>query len=210
MNTLAEIFKYKIVAIVRGARAEDVLQIAGALQQGGIKLIEITMNSPKALEGIRAVSESLGDTMIVGAGSVLDAQTACNALEAGARFVLSPTVDTETIKITKRYGAVSIPGAFTPTEILKAFNEGGDIIKVFPISSVGPGYIKDVHAPLPQIPLMATGGIHLDNIRSYLEKGSEGIGLGSSLVDTKQVVNDIYLKELTKKAADFVSIANDF
>ena len=118
MNILSEIVDRKIIAIVRGSKAEDVLSIAKALNKGGIKLIEVTMNSPRALAVIEEVSNELKDEMIVGAGTVLDAQTARNALIAGAKFILSPNVDADTIKMTKRYGAISIPGAFTPTEIL--------------------------------------------------------------------------------------------
>lgn len=205
MNILSEILDHKIIAIIRGSKAEDVLSIARALNKGGIKLMEITMNSPKALSVIEEVSDELGDQVIVGAGTVLDAQTARNALLAGAKFILSPNVDTETIKMTKRYGAISIPGAFTPTEILKAFNDGGDIIKVFPAACVGPTYIKDIKGPLPQIPLLATGGINLDNISSYIKNGSAGVGLGSTLVNSKIAVNENYLNELTEKAIRFVN-----
>ncbi len=209
MNILSEILDHKIIAIIRGSKADDVLSIARALTQGGIKLIEITMNSPKALSVIEEVSYELGEGTIVGAGTVLDPQTARNALIAGAKFILSPNVDTETIKMTKRYGAISIPGAFTPTEILKAFGDGGDIIKVFPASCVGPTYIKDIKGPLPQIPLLATGGINLDNISSYIKNGSAGVGLGSDLVNSKVTVNEKYLNELTEKAIKFVNKVNE-
>ncbi len=209
MNILSKIIEHKIIAIIRGSKAEDVLSIARALNKGGIRLIEITMNSPKALSVIEEVSDELGDQVIVGAGTVLDAQTARNALLAGAKFILSPNVDTETIKMTKRYGAISIPGAFTPTEILKAFNDGGDIIKVFPASCVGPTYIKDIKGPLSQIPLLATGGINLDNISSYINNGSAGVGLGSTLVNSKIAVNEISLNELTEKAIQFVNKVNE-
>ena len=144
MNVLSKILKYKIVAIIRGSKASDVLSIAKALKKGGIKILEITMNSPSALSVIEELTCEFGDEVIVGAGTVLDPESARSALLAGAKFILSPTVDIETIKMTKRYGAISIPGAFTPTEILKAFESGADIIKVFPISCVGPAYIKDI------------------------------------------------------------------
>ena len=133
MNVLSKILEHKIIAIIRGSKAADVLSIAEALNKGGIKILEVTMNSPKALSVIEELTCKFGDKVIVGAGTVLDSETARSALLAGAKFILSPTVNIETIKMTKRYGAVSIPGAFTPTEILKAFENGGDIIKVFPI-----------------------------------------------------------------------------
>lgn len=204
MNTLTSIFENKIISIVRGAKPEDTLKIAKALRDGGIKLIEITLNSPNALESIELVSQELGEEMVVGAGTVLDPETARAALLAGSKFILSPTVHPETIKMTKRYGAVSIPGAFTPTEILTAFEVGGDIIKVFP-ASVGPGYFKDIRGPLPHIPLLPTGGITLENIAEFQKAGVVGFGIGSSLVDAKQEVNERYLIELTQKARSFVS-----
>jgi 2-dehydro-3-deoxyphosphogluconate aldolase / (4S)-4-hydroxy-2-oxoglutarate aldolase len=204
MQILSGILENKIVAIIRGSKPEHVLAIANALYEGGIKVLEITMNSPKALHVIEEVSGALGDKVLVGAGTVLDKETAREALLAGAKFILSPTVDIETIKMTKRYGAVSIPGAFTPTEILQAYENGGDIIKVFPASSLGPGYIKDIHGPLPQIPLLPTGGIDLTNIGAYIKAGAVGVGLGSALVNSKEEVNDAYLHLLTVKARRFV------
>lgn len=209
MNVLSKILKYKIVAIIRGSKASDVLSIAKALKKGGIKILEITMNSPSALSVIEELTCEFGDEVIVGAGTVLDPESARSALLAGAKFILSPTVDIETIKMTKRYGAISIPGAFTPTEILKAFESGADIIKVFPISCVGPAYIKDIKGPLKQIPLLATGGINLDNISAYINSGSSGVGLGSSLVNSKFEVNEEYLNELTEKAIKFVNKVNE-
>ncbi|MBO0999665.1 bifunctional 4-hydroxy-2-oxoglutarate aldolase/2-dehydro-3-deoxy-phosphogluconate aldolase [Bacillus sp. SD075] len=204
MNALTRIFENKIISIVRGAKPEDTLKIAKALRDGGIRLIEITLNSPNALESIELISQELGEEMVVGAGTVLDPETARAALLAGSKFILSPTVHKETIKMTKRYGAVSIPGAFTPTEILTAYEIGGDIIKVFP-ASVGPGYFKDIRGPLSHIPLLPTGGVTLDNIAEFQKAGVVGFGIGSSLVDAKQEVNERYLMELTQKAKSFVS-----
>ncbi|MFE4708381.1 bifunctional 4-hydroxy-2-oxoglutarate aldolase/2-dehydro-3-deoxy-phosphogluconate aldolase [Peribacillus simplex] len=204
MNTLTRIFENKIISIVRGAKPEDTLKIAKALRDGGIRLIEITLNSPNALESIELISQELGEEMVVGAGTVLDPETARAALLAGSKFILSPTVHLETIKMTKRYGAVSIPGAFTPTEILTAYENGGDIIKVFP-ASVGPNYFKDIRGPLSHIPLLPTGGVTLDNIAEFQKAGVVGFGIGSSLVDAKQEVNERYLMELTQKARSFVS-----
>jgi 2-dehydro-3-deoxyphosphogluconate aldolase/(4S)-4-hydroxy-2-oxoglutarate aldolase len=204
MNALSEILENKIIAIIRGANPNDVIRISQALCDGGIKLIEITMNSPNALSVIKQVSSELGDKVLVGAGTVLDAETARSAILAGATFILSPTVDIETIKLTKRYGAVSIPGAFTPTEILSAYEKGADIIKVFP-ATLGPNYIKDILGPLPQIPLLPTGGIDLENLNQYIDAGAVGCGIGSALVNTKHEITEEYLQQLTKKASQFVS-----
>jgi 2-dehydro-3-deoxyphosphogluconate aldolase / (4S)-4-hydroxy-2-oxoglutarate aldolase len=208
-HTLKSILDNKIVAIIRNANPKDVLKIANALYEGGVKVLEITLNSPNALTVIEELSSELGDQIVVGAGTVLDPETARSALLAGAKFILSPTLNIETIKMTKRYGAVSIPGAFTPTEILTAYENGGDIIKVFP-ASIGPSYIKDIRGPLPHIPLLPTGGVDLDNIKEFLHAGAVGFGIGSALVNTKNEVTDAYLEGLTKKARQFVSaVKND-
>jgi 2-dehydro-3-deoxyphosphogluconate aldolase / (4S)-4-hydroxy-2-oxoglutarate aldolase len=207
MSTLQKIVDHKLIAIVRGARPEDTLKIVQSLYEGGIRIVEITMNSPKALSAIEMVADEFGSKMAVGAGTVLDSETARSALLAGAQFILSPTLNAETIKLTKRYGAVSIPAAFTPTEILTAYELGGDIIKVFPATTLGPQFIKDIHGPLPQIPLLPTGGVGLHNIKEYLEAGAAGLGIGSSLVNTKQEVTEQYLVDLTEKAKQFVLAA---
>lgn len=207
MSALDFIKDNKVIAIVRGAEASDVLQIADALYEGGIRLLEITLNSPNAFEVIKNVKTKYGNEMLIGAGTVLDPESAQVALAAGAEFILSPTVNVDTIKLTKRHGAVSIPGAFSPTEILTAFEHGGDIIKVFPASS-GPGYIKDILGPLKQIPLLPTGGVNLENIAEFMRAGSIGVGLGSALVDTKKAVSDIYLRQLTAKSREFLEAIN--
>jgi 2-dehydro-3-deoxyphosphogluconate aldolase/(4S)-4-hydroxy-2-oxoglutarate aldolase len=210
MNALSGVLENKIIAIIRGANPNDVIRISQALKDGGIKLIEITMNSPNALSVIKQVSSEIGDKVLIGAGTVLDPETAKSAILAGATFILSPTVDIETIRLTKRYGAVSIPGAFTPTEILSAYQNGADIIKVFP-ATLGPNYIKDILGPLPQIPLLPTGGIDLKNLNEFIEAGAVGCGIGSALVNTKHEITEEYLQQLTKKASQFVSaIKSDY
>jgi 2-dehydro-3-deoxyphosphogluconate aldolase / (4S)-4-hydroxy-2-oxoglutarate aldolase len=203
MDVLSTIKQEKMIAIIRGSEPDDALAIAKALYEGGVRAIEITLNSPGALSSIEKIRSTLGDDLAVGAGTVLDPESARSALLAGAQFILSPSLNRDTIKMTKRYGAVSIPGAFTPTEILEAYESGGDIIKVFPASSLGPGFVKDIHGPLPQIPLLPTGGIDLTNIAEYIEKGAAGVGLGSSLVNSREAVTDEYLRELTEKARQF-------
>lgn len=146
--------------------------------------------------------------MLIGAGTVLDANMANEAIDAGACFIISPIVDEETIKATKARGAVSIPGAFTPTEIFKAYKLGGEIIKVFPASS-NVNYIKEIRAPLPQIPLMPTGGISLQNIREFRKAGAIAFGIGGSLVDAKQTINEEYLVKITDTAKEFVHLVNE-
>jgi 2-dehydro-3-deoxyphosphogluconate aldolase/(4S)-4-hydroxy-2-oxoglutarate aldolase len=203
MTPLSHIIENKLVAIIRGANPSDLMKIAEALHAGGIRTMEITLNSPGALASIEELAAGMAGRMLIGAGTVLDPETARGALLAGAQFIISPTLNKKTIRMTKRYGAVSIPGAFTTTEILKAYEHGGDIIKVFP-ASVGPKYFKDIAGPVPFIPLMPTGGVSQANIRDFQEAGAVAFGLGSSLVDAKQNVTDEYLQQLTDKARAFV------
>jgi 2-dehydro-3-deoxyphosphogluconate aldolase/(4S)-4-hydroxy-2-oxoglutarate aldolase len=203
MITLSHILDHKIVAIIRGAQPDDVLNIAQALFEGGVKLLEVTLNSPDALSAIDKVSSRMNAQVCVGAGTVLDAVMAKAAMNAGAQFIISPSLDIETIHATKQGGAISIPGAFSATEILAAFKNGGDIIKVFP-ASVGPNYFKDIRGPFPHIPLMPTGGVNLNNIREFQKAGAVAFGIGSALVDTTLKISDAYLKELTEKAKKYV------
>ncbi|MFC4559860.1 bifunctional 4-hydroxy-2-oxoglutarate aldolase/2-dehydro-3-deoxy-phosphogluconate aldolase [Virgibacillus kekensis] len=209
MDTFQRIKEHKLVAVIRGAKGDDVLSIAGALNEGGIHILEITADTPEVETLIRRVNEEFGDEMVVGAGTVLDPETARAAIMAGASFIFSPTVNVETIRMTKRYGVVSIPGALTPTEVLTAYENGADLIKIFPAGTVGPGYIKDIHGPLPHIPLMPTGSVDLNNVREYFEKGAVAAGLGSALVNTKRGVNPETLKEITDKARQFTDAIKD-
>lgn len=202
MNTLSQLLQHKIIAIIRGAQPADVLSIVQALYDGGVRAVEITLNSKDALQLINEISESLQDKMLVGAGTVLDEASAIKAIEAGAQFIISPSVDIETIKVTKQKGKVSIPGAFTATEIVTAYKAGADLIKVFPASN--PQYIKDLMGPLSHIPMVPTGGINLNNIKDFKKAGGVAFGIGSSLVDTKQTITKPYLEQLTATAKQFV------
>jgi 2-dehydro-3-deoxyphosphogluconate aldolase/(4S)-4-hydroxy-2-oxoglutarate aldolase len=207
MNTLSEILKYKIVAIIRGASPGDILEIANALYKSGIRCMEITLNSEDALQAIQNIARQMEGRILVGAGTVLNAASAADAIAAGAKFIISPITDIETITKTKELGAVSIPGAFTPTEIFKAYTAGGDIIKVFPGSS-GPGFIKEILAPLPHIPLMPTGGVSLENISDFKKAGAVAYGIGKALVDTKQKITETSLQQIKANAQKFISAVN--
>ena len=209
MDTLARILEEKIVAIIRGAQPDDVLPIAKALAAGGVKVLEITINSPDAIGTIRRLSEQSGNDLLIGAGTVLDADTAKKVIAAGAKFIISPIVNPETIKATRDAGAVSIPGAFTATEIHNAFINGGQIIKVFP-ASAGPAYIKDIRGPLPHIPLMPTGGVHLDNIKAFKLAGAVAFGIGTALVDTSKGMDEVRLREITEKAAKYMTAVSNY
>ncbi|AIM16280.1 bifunctional 4-hydroxy-2-oxoglutarate aldolase/2-dehydro-3-deoxy-phosphogluconate aldolase [Neobacillus sedimentimangrovi] len=195
-----EIQKRRVVAVIRGATMETIIPVAQALKNGGITAIEITMETPKALSIIERVADVFGDEMFVGAGTVLDPETARAAILSGAKFVFSPTVRKETIEMTKRYGIISVPGAFTATEILTAYEYGADVVKVFPAGSVGPSYFKNLAGPLPHIPLMPTGGINTENAKDYIRAGAVAVGVGSSLVDPTKELTEPYLRSITEKA----------
>lgn len=197
---MEEIKKRSVVAVIRGATLETIIPMAQALQEGGVTALEITMETPKALSIIEKAADVFGDELLVGAGTVLDAETARSAIMAGSKFIFSPTVNAATIKMTKRYGVISVPGAFTPTEILYAYEHGADVVKVFPAGSVGPDYFKNIAGPLPHIPLMPTGGINMENAKGYIRAGAVAVGVGSSLVNPKHVLNENYLKEVTRNA----------
>ena len=203
MSTLSQITVHKIVAILRGIQADDVLKIAGALCDGGVKIIEVTLNSPNALLVIEQLNSAYGNQLLVGAGTVLDVSDAKAAIAAGAKFLISPNVDIAVIKAAKDAGILSIPGAFTPTEIVTAHNNGADIVKVFPAPDAA--YIKNILAPLNHIKLMPTGGINLTNIKSFKDAGATAFGIGSWLVNNQSIIDETYLQQLTIKAGNFIA-----
>ncbi len=178
-----------VIAVVRvEGSSDDVVHVIEAVIQGGVRCIEVTMTTPGALECIRKASEKLsGEDVCIGVGTVLDAETTRLALLAGAQYVVSPVTVPEVIEMAHRYGKPCLPGAWTPTEIFRAWELGGDIIKVFPAAVGGLEYIKAVRAPLPQIPLCPTGGVDLDNLADFVKAGVVAIGVGSNMVSKKLV-----------------------
>ena len=188
-----------IVAIIRANSANELIDAAAAIHAGGVSVIEVTMTTPNALQVISDVSSAYGDSVLVGAGSVLDAETARAVMLAGAEFIVSPVTKADVIEICNRYGKVVIPGAFTPTEILAAWETGADYVKVFPSSGVGASYIKDVKAPLPHIPLVPTGGINAENAAEFIDAGATALGVGSSLVNN-QLLESGQFDSLTERA----------
>src|SRR3954447_3267085 len=198
MSTLSYILEHKIVAIMRGMPSKDAVGLANALLRGGINILEITLNSPNALQVIEELSQKFKDTMLIGAGTVLTAEKANDAINAGAQFIISPALDINVITTTKDAGKVSIPGAYTPTEIVQAHRSGADIIKVFPAPNAA--YIKNILAPLNHLKLMPTGGINVDNIKDYEAAGAVAFGIGNALVNSKEEVNELYLRILEDKA----------
>ena len=196
-----------IVAIIRANSSEELFDTAVAIKNGGVDVIEITMTTPNALQVIRNVADRLGDSVLIGVGSVLDAETARAAMLAGAEFVVSPVTKTDIIEICNRYGKVVIPGAFTPTEILGAWETGADYVKVFPSSGVGPSYIKDIKAPLPQIPLIPTGGVTAENAAEFIKAGAAALGVGSALV-SQDIIDSGDFATLTERAKSLVTAVN--
>lgn len=207
LEIISAIKKYKICAIIRGAEAEKAVKIAQSLFDGGIKLIEVTFNTDKVIEMIEAIKRTMGDKMYVGAGTVLDQETAILAINAGAEFILSPSISEGMIKVCNRYGKVAIPGVMTPSEAVRAMELGADILKLFPAGELGPGYLKSIRSPLNHIEFIAVGGINLENAKSFMKSGAIGLGIGSSLVDNSLVINSKFT-ELEKRANSFVQLLN--
>jgi 2-dehydro-3-deoxyphosphogluconate aldolase/(4S)-4-hydroxy-2-oxoglutarate aldolase len=175
------------VAVMRGADAGTLVKTVEALREGGVTAIEITADNPDATAMIDTVAGSFDDEVIVGAGTVLDEETALETIRAGAEFVVGPTVEPDVVAACNRYGVLVAPGAFTPTEALTAYEAGADLVKVFPASSGGPGHLSGIKGPLPQIPLMPTGGVDADNAGEYIRAGAEVVGAGSALVPSDAV-----------------------
>ena len=206
MTTLDQILGNKIVAIIRGADPGDVLKIAESLQLGGVNILEVTLNSPNALEVIKELTGKMKD-MLIGAGTVLSGAEAKVSIEAGAKFIISPNTNVDTITTTKQLGVVSIPGAYTATEVVSAWSNGGDIIKIFPASNAD--YIKVLRGPLSHIPMMPTGGITPENISEFKKAGAVAFGIGTSLVDSKHKITDEYLNRVTENARKFVQAISE-
>ncbi len=205
MQTIADT---GVVAVIRVKNASELMDISVALNKGGIKALEITMTSPGALDAIKEASEKLGDNAIIGVGSVLDPETARMAILAGAKFVVSPILNEDVIKLCRMYSVPCIPGAFTPTEILRAWQAGADVVKVFPATKLGPAFFKDVLGPLPQVRLTPTGGVNLETAPEFIKAGAAFIGVGGALVDKKLVAAKKW-DELSALAAKFIEVVQE-
>ena len=181
---LVWIGRTRLVPVVRAASADEAMRLADALAEGGLDVLEITMTVPGAVETIRELAKR--PNLLVGAGTVLDAATAESCVEAGARFVVSPALDLETVRLCNRLEIAVAPGALTPTEVVAAHRAGGDVVKVFPCDALGgASYLRSLKAPLPHIPLMPTGGATLATVADFLKAGAVAVGIGSALVDPK-------------------------
>ncbi|MGQ9627076.1 MAG: bifunctional 4-hydroxy-2-oxoglutarate aldolase/2-dehydro-3-deoxy-phosphogluconate aldolase [Anaerolineae bacterium] len=208
-ENLKRIIDCGITAIVRFERSEQLVQVAHAIKAGGIDVIEFTMTTPNALAIIEETAREFGDEVLLGAGTVLDAETARAAILAGAEFIVSPTLSRATIEMCRRYSKIVIPGTMTPTEILTAWEWGADLVKVFPVERLGgPRYIRDVLAPLPQVRLVPTGGVDLSNVADFIRAGAVAVAAGTSLVSKKAVAEGDF-ESLTDTARKFVAAVRE-
>jgi len=202
---LKKILDEKIVAIVRLDSGEQLVKVAQALHAGGISVIEFTCSTPGALDMVKEASGQFGDEVVIGAGTVLDPETARAAVLAGAEFIVNPAINLNTIEMSKRYGKPIIAGAMTPTEMLTVWEAGADLVKVFPASAIGGAeYIKAILAPLPQLRLVPTGGVGADNAAQYLKAGAVAVAVGGGLVDKKAVARGDWAA-ITTEAQKLVS-----
>lgn len=198
-----------IIPVVRATSADEAMRAIDAIREGGISVLEITMTVPGAVSVIEQVSKTYGNDALVGAGTVLDPETARACILAGATFVVSPALNLETIACCRRYGVAIMPGALTPTEVVAAWTAGADFVKVFPAGALGgASYLKALKAPLPQIELVPTGGVSLKTAADFIKAGASALGVGADLVDIK-AIRDGQPGLITERAKQFVEIVRE-
>jgi 2-dehydro-3-deoxyphosphogluconate aldolase / (4S)-4-hydroxy-2-oxoglutarate aldolase len=210
-QALARVIECGLVAVVRAPEPTHLVETIRALADGGVTVAEVTLTVPGALDVIRQAKQELGDRVLLGAGSILDPETARAAFLAGAEFLVSPTLNLDVIRMARRYDKLVFPGAFTPTEILAAWEAGADIVKVFPAEVVGPAFFKAMRGPLPQVKLMPTGGVDLKTAGDFLRAGAVCLGVGSQLVDPKAVARQDFdlLRGLAFQYVQAVKLARE-
>lgn len=203
---LQRVIESGIVAVIRADSGEMLADVASALVRGGVEVMEVTFTVPRAVRVLEAVADRVGDQILLGAGTVLDTETARAALLAGAEFIVSPSTNVDVIQLCRRYDKLVMPGALTPTEVVTAWQAGADIVKIFPSDLTGPGYLKALHGPLPQVRLMPTGGVNLDTAADFLRAGACALGVGGSLVERKTVAagNFDRIETLARQFVDIV------
>jgi 2-dehydro-3-deoxyphosphogluconate aldolase/(4S)-4-hydroxy-2-oxoglutarate aldolase len=208
-TTLQQIESIGIVPVVRASSADEAMKAIDAIREGGINVLEITMTVPGAIEVIREVSQKYGDEVVVGAGTVLDPETAIKCIDAGAIFVVSPALNVDTIAACIEAGVPVMPGSLTPTEVVMAWNAGADMVKIFPAGAVGgPSYLKNLKGPLPQIKMIPTGGVSLATAADFIKAGAAALGVGTDLVDVK-AIREGNAHIVTERAKEFVRIVRD-
>jgi 2-dehydro-3-deoxyphosphogluconate aldolase/(4S)-4-hydroxy-2-oxoglutarate aldolase len=202
-EVLARILDSGVVAVIRMKDTDRLLKVIEAVRSGGVKAIEITMTVPGAVDIIRQLSKSVPPDVLIGAGTVVDPETAEKVIEAGACFVVGPVLNLSVLSLCVNRGIVVVPGCYTPTEILAGWKAGADIIKVFPATSLGPKYFKDLRGPFPDIRLMPTGGVTIENAGEWIIAGACAVGIGSDLLDKKAIEEERY-EVLTERSARMV------
>src|SRR6266404_2703103 len=210
-NHLRQILDCGIVAVVRSPESKQLVNVVGALAEGGVTVVEITLSVPNALDVIKEVRQALGEKVLLGAGTILDAETGRAALLAGAEYLVAPTLNLDVIRLCQRYDKLVMPGCFTPTEILTAWEAGADIVKVFPAEVVGPAFFKALRGPLPQVRLMPTGGVDLNTAADFLKAGACCLGVGGQLVEPKAVAERNFdrIRDLARQYVAIVQKARE-
>jgi len=195
-----------LIPVVRAQSAEQAMRAVNAIKAGGVDIVEVTMTVPGAVDLIRRLAGSFSDEVLVGAGTVLTPQVASECIDAGARFIVSPALNLETISLCRAREVAVLPGALTPTEVLQAWTAGADAVKVFPAGAVGgASYLKSLKAPLPQIELVPTGGVSLKTAADFIKAGAMALGVGTDLVD----LNALGDEEITERARQYLAIVRD-
>jgi 2-dehydro-3-deoxyphosphogluconate aldolase / (4S)-4-hydroxy-2-oxoglutarate aldolase len=204
LEVVQEIESSGVVAVIRLKESGKLRAVVDALMEGGVTALEVTMSVPGAVGLIEGLARSLPASFNLGAGTVLDPETARQVILAGAKFIVAPTLNLRTIEMCHRYDVAALPGCFTPTEILTAWQAGADVIKVFPATALGPSFFKDLRGPLPQIKLMPTGGVSLTNAGEWIKAGAVAVGVGTALTDTKAIADGDF-KKITENARTVVA-----
>jgi len=198
-----------LIPVVRATSADEAMRVIDAIREGGVSVLEVTMTVPGAVGVIEQLTKKYGSDVLVGAGTVLDAETARACMLSGAQFVVSPALNLETIECCRRYGVAVLPGALTPTEVLQAWTAGADFVKVFPAGALGgASYLKALKAPLPHIELVPTGGVSLKTAADFIKAGASALGVGADLVDLK-AIRDGQASVITERAKQFVQIVRE-
>ena len=198
-----------LVPVVRAQTADEALKIVDAIREGGVAVLEITMTVPGALGAIEQVARRFGADVLLGAGTVLDPETARACMLAGAQFVVTPTLDVRTIEMCRRYSVPIMPGALTPTEVLTAWTAGADVVKVFPCGALGgASYIKSLKAPLPQVEMIPTGGVSVKTAADFIKAGAMALGVGADLADTK-AIREGNARLVTERAREYVRLVQE-
>ena len=208
-DVIKQIIETGVIPVVRATSADEAMRAIDAIREGGVSVLEITMTVPGAVGVIEQLSKKYGTDVLVGAGTVLDPETARACMLSGAQFIVSPALNVETIACCRRYGVAIMPGALTPTEVVQAWTAGADFVKVFPAGALGgASYLKALKAPLPQIQLVPTGGVSLKTAADFIKAGASALGVGADLVDLK-AIRDGQASVITERAKQFVEIVRE-